>query len=149
MLASLEFCVSVSGRLSIVALPGVVCQLPAVLFLLLLLLRIAAVTGTALQVGSNRRLLGFWGPGADIAEQGKRKRSCLLPLWKMAVLNICFMATYSLEKQMEQMKPLLANKKLHDYGKPIWRGSLLPSSWRMMLRFYVLNLPGKMPYLKF
>lgn len=59
------------------------------------------------------------------------------------------MTIYSLERQMEQMKPLLANKKLHYYGKPIWRGTLFPSSCRMMLRFDVLNLPGKMPILKF
>lgn len=130
MPASLQLCVSVSGWLSIIALPGVVCQLPAVL--LLLLLRIAAVTNAVLQVRSSRSLLGFWRPGANIAEHAKRKRSCLLPLQKPKN-TICFMATSSLERQMEQMKPLLANKKLHDYGKPIWRGILFPSSWRMTL----------------
>lgn len=70
ILASLQFCVSVSGWLSIIALLRVVCQLPAVL--LLLLLHITAVTDTVLQVRSNRRLLGFWRPGAN-TEQEKRE----------------------------------------------------------------------------
>lgn len=72
VLASLQLCVPVSGRLSIIALLRVVCQLPAVL-LFLLLLHIAAVADTVLQVRSDWRLLGLWRPVANMAEYGKRK----------------------------------------------------------------------------